>query len=59
MATKKLAKVAKRGWSLKKFSEAVARGAGRKTFKPAEKKHIEKCYDDNVTVRDTVATLGG
>lgn len=59
MTIKSAKKVAKRGWSLDKFTTKVT-GAAKKAEVPAKKiskAKIAECYEGNVTVKDTVSIL--
>ena len=49
--------VAKRGWSLEKFTKSVTAQAKRLEIKVGTAAQIQKAYDDGLSVRSTVATF--
>lgn len=58
MTIKKAAKVAKRGWSFAKFNASVIAEAKRLGVSiKGRATRIQACYDENVTVRDTVEVI--
>jgi hypothetical protein len=50
-------KVAKRGWSLDKFTKSVTAQAKRLNVKVGSAAQIKKAYDDGLSVRGTVVTF--
>jgi hypothetical protein len=50
-------KVAKRGWSVEKFTKSVNAQAKRLNIKVGSAAQIKKTYDDGLGVRSTVATF--
>ena len=50
-------KVAKRGWSLEKFTKSINAQAKRLDVKVGSAAQIKKAYDDGLSVRATVATF--
>ena len=50
-------KVAKRGWSLEKFTKSVNAQAKRLDVKLGNAAQIKKAYEDGLSVRSTVETF--
>ncbi len=50
-------KVAKRGWSLEKFTKSVNAQARRLNVKIGSATQIKKAYEDGLSVRDAVGTF--
>ena len=59
MTIKSAKKVAKRNWSLDKFGRAVKHAAKKAGIKKVSETRLKTCYDEGVTVRDTVEVLRG
>lgn len=58
MTMKKAMKVTKRGWSFKRFKEAVVNEAKRLGVSiKGRAERMQACYNEGVTVRDTVNVL--
>jgi hypothetical protein len=58
MTITKAKKVSKRSWSLARFSKAVKAQCAALKIKVADAR-LKSCYEQGVTVRDTVAILKG
>jgi hypothetical protein len=60
MTINKAKKVAVRGWSFEKFSASVTNAAKKAGISLKGKMTlVRKCYDEMLTVRDTVRVISG